>query len=226
MGECPGKRLSSWQHLGYVLMATSWQIYKGFLGLLPFLRNTLSLIYVSDNMDSQKPVSLLLSPYRVLDEDNYLASVDYLPPCSISKRMKLRRRKYDLKISNLLYVLVTDPVHTANIVITLQPQVKGRLLGGSSACIPIIDIQSCDHASDQALLPLSSDEDWYPLYINLASKFQEQSTECPHAREIIDRNTFQDLPTSHWKYELEAMGINFKPQARPIDQLLPSASKL
>jgi hypothetical protein len=104
--------------------------------------------------------------------------------------------------------------------------VKGRLLGGSSACIPIIDIQSRDHASDQALLPLSSDEDWYPLYINLASKFQEQSVECPYARELIDRNTFQDLPTSHWKYELESMGINFKPQARPIDQLLPSASKL
>ena len=34
------------------------------------------------------------------------------------------------------------------------------------------------------------------------------------------------MPTGHWKYEMQAMGIDFSSSVSPIDQLLPSASNL
>ena len=115
------------------------------------------------------------------------------------------------------------PILPDDTVISSPP--KGKLLGGSSSGVMTTNHHS-PKESTMSLLPLDPEENWWPLYVNLASKLQTHSTQTPFSRDVLEHDRFQDLPTDHWTYELGAMGIDFASTASPIEQLLPNASSL
>jgi hypothetical protein len=132
-----------------------------------------------------------------------------------------------------------NPLHTYREVFQVKPKFEdfliayhssitrvGKLLGGSSQCVTIKGKISPSTSMAPTLLPLDSEENWYPLFVNLASKDQTQSIATPFKRNILENEEFQETPTGHWKYEMQAMGIDFSSSVSPIDQLLPSASNL
>ena len=137
-------------------------------------------------------------------------------------------------------IVVNDnPLHTYCEAFKIQPTFEdfliayhcsilrcGRLLGGSSVCVTTKGKWPLSPSTAPTLLPLDSEESWYPLFINLASKHQTRSDETPFTRDIPEQEDFQEMHTGHWQHEMQAMGIDFSSTIPPIDQLLPSAPKL
>jgi hypothetical protein len=96
-------------------------------------------------------------------------------------------------------------------------QRHGRLLGGSSTCVTTKEKRLLSPSTTPTLLPLDSDENWYPLFINLASKHQNRTDETPFARDIPEQDDFQEMPTRQWQHEMQAMGIDFNSSKSPIE---------
>ena len=105
-----------------------------------------------------------------------------------------------------------------------------HMVGGGPPDNPIQRIDSTTHSSTTqpacSAPSLSSDEDWWPLYLNHASKLKSRSHERQFERDLLDQDKFHELPTQHWQYELSAMGINFRSAHPPIHQLLPRLSDI
>jgi len=173
-----------------------------------------------------------------------MSTTDVCPalPCSSNraiKRQLARQCRVRMRSAIEQIVINDNPLHTYREVfqvpLTFEDFLtayhfsilrRGRLLGGSSACVTTKGKRSLSSSATPTLLPLDSDENWYPLFINLASKHQTRTDETPYTRDIPEQEDFQDMPTRQWQHEMQAMGIDFNSSIPPIDQLLPSAPKL
>ena len=75
------------------------------------------------------------------------------------------------------------------------------------------------------ITPLTSDEDWYPIYLLQASKLDKPTDASPHPRKLLSKSEFADMTTFAWMRELQAMGINMQSPSQAISQLLPEAQR-
>ncbi|MFN9907915.1 MAG: hypothetical protein ACK56F_17590, partial [bacterium] len=75
------------------------------------------------------------------------------------------------------------------------------------------------------ITPLTSDEDWFPLYLLQASKFDKPTATSSHPRKLLSKSEFADMTTFAWMREMTAMGINMQSPSQAISQLLPEAQR-
>ena len=75
------------------------------------------------------------------------------------------------------------------------------------------------------ITPLTSDEDWFPLYLLQASKLDKPTATSTHPRKLLSKSEFADMTTFAWMREMQAMGINMQSPSQAISQLLPEAQR-
>ena len=211
-GGCPEERLLSRQHLGHWQHSGLWLLDHKWLH--DYVSSSVSAT-IQPN-DPKRPIS-----------DTSSQSVSETASSAHSSNAKSRHRstirRYDrecrARMNMTLHAIVrsSNPsnIHREQFYIPLPMEdtagfvpPKGKLLGGSSVCVMNAKHPTSKPTSS-SLLPLDPEEDWWPMYMNLASKLQTRSPQTQFLRDVLDHDRFQDLPTDHWKYEFKAMGIDF-----------------
>ena len=102
---------------------------------------------------------------------------------------------------------------------------RPRLLGGALQRYTHTIRHNPPTRSDDDILPLQDDEDWYPLYVLESSRHQHPTVMTPHPRDFISKTQFVDMTQDAWTQELQTMGIPFDSSAT-ILQLLPTAKDI
>jgi hypothetical protein len=161
------------------------------------------------------------------------------PPChprrnrphNVSSRHRRRLSYKHNKLHHGILQLLKDTIAWKGRAHPMDVRVRihvppGRLLGGSNTTLTTRSPHIDGVGSEHDLTPLHSEENWWPLYINLASKLQTESAHNSHRRPLLAQDQFQLMPTHQWMHEFQAMGIPFSTASKPIEKILPLASRL